>query len=114
MTLLPLLYPEVFHRFNPVPPPGVFFHGPPGTGKTLLAWALSASCRVSPSLIRSSDLESRELIKIGFDFGVIEEDLPYLEVHPSMLNVNGSGMPTLTFRMWIGAVYDWVRPECIF
>ncbi|KAH9843583.1 AAA-domain-containing protein [Rhodofomes roseus] len=45
MTLLPLLYPEVFQRFNLTPPRGVLFHGPPGTGKTLLARALAASCR---------------------------------------------------------------------
>ncbi|KAF8164708.1 hypothetical protein B0H34DRAFT_779832 [Crassisporium funariophilum] len=48
MTLLPLLYPEVFQRFHVTPPRGVLFHGPPGTGKTLLARALAASCR-SPS-----------------------------------------------------------------
>ncbi|KAI0337338.1 AAA-domain-containing protein [Trametopsis cervina] len=45
MTLLPLLYPEVFQRFNLTPPRGVLFHGPPGTGKTLLARALAASSR---------------------------------------------------------------------
>lgn len=45
MTLLPLLYPEVFQQFNVTPPRGVLFHGPPGTGKTLLARALAASCR---------------------------------------------------------------------
>ena len=45
MTLLPLLYPEVFQRFKVTPPRGVLFHGPPGTGKTLLARALAASCR---------------------------------------------------------------------
>jgi SpoVK/Ycf46/Vps4 family AAA+-type ATPase len=45
MTLLPLLYPEVFQRFNLTPPRGVLFHGPPGTGKTLLARALASSCR---------------------------------------------------------------------
>ncbi|KAI5120735.1 hypothetical protein M0805_006441 [Coniferiporia weirii] len=45
MTLLPLLYPEVFQRFNLTSPRGVLFHGPPGTGKTLLARALAASCR---------------------------------------------------------------------
>ncbi|KAF9449012.1 AAA-domain-containing protein [Macrolepiota fuliginosa MF-IS2] len=45
MTLLPLLYPEVFQRFGVTPPRGVLFHGPPGTGKTLLARALAASCR---------------------------------------------------------------------
>ncbi|KAJ3753388.1 P-loop containing nucleoside triphosphate hydrolase protein, partial [Lentinula raphanica] len=47
MTLLPLLYPEVFQQFNVTPPRGVLFHGPPGTGKTLLARALAASCRTS-------------------------------------------------------------------
>ncbi|KAF8173780.1 hypothetical protein K438DRAFT_1849984 [Mycena galopus ATCC 62051] len=45
MTLLPLLYPEVFQQFRVTPPRGVLFHGPPGTGKTLLARALAASCR---------------------------------------------------------------------
>jgi len=45
MTMLPLLYPEVFQRFSLTPPRGVLFHGPPGTGKTLLARALAASCR---------------------------------------------------------------------
>ena len=45
MTLLPLLYPELFQRFNLTPPRGVLFHGPPGTGKTLLARALASSCR---------------------------------------------------------------------
>jgi SpoVK/Ycf46/Vps4 family AAA+-type ATPase len=44
MVSLPLLYPEVFQRFNITPPRGVLFHGPPGTGKTLLARALAASC----------------------------------------------------------------------
>ncbi|KAI6119221.1 AAA-domain-containing protein, partial [Pisolithus croceorrhizus] len=45
MTLLPLLYPEMFQRFGLTPPRGVLFHGPPGTGKTLLARALAANCR---------------------------------------------------------------------
>ncbi|TIC21668.1 AAA-domain-containing protein [Wallemia mellicola] len=44
MVSLPLLYPEVFQRFNVTPPRGVLFHGPPGTGKTLIARALAASC----------------------------------------------------------------------
>lgn len=45
MTLLPLLYPEVFQKFGVTPPRGVLFHGPPGTGKTLMARALASSCR---------------------------------------------------------------------
>ncbi|KAF9477179.1 AAA-domain-containing protein [Pholiota conissans] len=45
MTLLPLLYPEVFQQLNVTPPRGVLFHGPPGTGKTLVARALAAECR---------------------------------------------------------------------
>ncbi|KII83379.1 hypothetical protein PLICRDRAFT_148152 [Plicaturopsis crispa FD-325 SS-3] len=51
MTLLPLLYPEVFQRFDVTPPRGVLFHGPPGTGKTLLARALAASCRTNGKAI---------------------------------------------------------------
>ncbi|KAK1831769.1 hypothetical protein QBC39DRAFT_258121 [Podospora conica] len=43
MVQLPLLYPELFSRFNVTPPRGVLFHGPPGTGKTLLARALANS-----------------------------------------------------------------------
>ncbi|KAI0786557.1 hypothetical protein C8Q75DRAFT_721352 [Abortiporus biennis] len=47
MTLLPLLYPEVYQNLGVTPPRGVLFHGPPGTGKTLLARALAASCRTN-------------------------------------------------------------------
>lgn len=45
MTLLPLLYPDMFQSIGVTPPRGVLFHGPPGTGKTLVARALAASCR---------------------------------------------------------------------
>lgn len=44
MVMLPMLYPEVFARFDITPPRGVIFHGPPGCGKTLVARALAASC----------------------------------------------------------------------
>ncbi|KIJ25230.1 hypothetical protein M422DRAFT_237166 [Sphaerobolus stellatus SS14] len=52
MTLLPLLYPELFQRFGLTPPRGVLFHGPPGTGKTLLARALASSCRSGAFFMR--------------------------------------------------------------
>ncbi|XP_054717398.1 LOW QUALITY PROTEIN: ATPase family AAA domain-containing protein 2-like [Uloborus diversus] len=44
MVLFPLMYPEVFQRFNITPPRGVLFYGPPGTGKTLVARALANEC----------------------------------------------------------------------
>ncbi len=44
MITLPLLYPELYSRFQISPPRGVLFHGPPGTGKTLMARALASSC----------------------------------------------------------------------
>src|SRR5689334_542330 len=44
MIMLPLLYPEVFSKFNVSPPKGVMFYGPPGTGKTLMARALANTC----------------------------------------------------------------------
>ncbi|KAJ1820652.1 TAT-binding protein-like protein 7, AAA ATPase, partial [Coemansia sp. RSA 2599] len=44
MTVLPLLYPEIYSSFGIKPPRGVLFHGPPGTGKTLMARALAQSC----------------------------------------------------------------------
>ena len=76
---------------------------------------LSASAAsVSLSLTKFSDLESRELIKTGFDFDAVKEDLPYLQVHASVLNVDGSEMPALVFRMWIGTVQNWVRREFLF
>ena len=46
MVMLPLLYPEVFERFDLTPPSGVLFFGPPGTGKTLVARALANTCSV--------------------------------------------------------------------
>ncbi|GFR39630.1 hypothetical protein Agub_g96, partial [Astrephomene gubernaculifera] len=42
MVFLPLVYPELFTRFNVQPPRGVLFYGPPGTGKTLVARALAS------------------------------------------------------------------------
>lgn len=44
MILLPMMYPEVFNRFQIQPPRGILFHGPPGTGKTLIARALANEC----------------------------------------------------------------------
>ena len=44
MCMFPLLYPEVFGKFNMTPPKGVLFYGPPGTGKTLMARALACEC----------------------------------------------------------------------
>eukprot|EP00954_Amorphochlora_amoebiformis_P008208 636661-Amorphochlora_amoeboformis.AAC.1 len=44
MVSLPLLYPELFSKFNVSPPRGVIFYGPPGTGKTLVARALASTC----------------------------------------------------------------------
>ncbi|KAJ0174507.1 hypothetical protein K1T71_009615 [Dendrolimus kikuchii] len=44
MVLFPLMYPELFQKFNTRPAKGVLFHGPPGTGKTLLARALANEC----------------------------------------------------------------------
>ncbi|CAD6199491.1 unnamed protein product [Caenorhabditis auriculariae] len=45
VVLFPMLYPEVFSRFNINPPKGVIFYGPPGTGKTMVARALANECR---------------------------------------------------------------------
>ena len=42
--MFPLLYPEMFKKFDMQPPRGVLFYGPPGTGKTLLARALASEC----------------------------------------------------------------------
>jgi SpoVK/Ycf46/Vps4 family AAA+-type ATPase len=44
MILLPMLYPEIFQKFNITPPKGVLFFGPPGTGKTLMARTLASTC----------------------------------------------------------------------
>jgi SpoVK/Ycf46/Vps4 family AAA+-type ATPase len=47
MVVFPLLYPEIFQRFNVSPPRGVLFYGPPGTGKTLVARSLANTCTAS-------------------------------------------------------------------
>jgi len=36
MVLLPLLYPEIYSKFQVKPPRGVLFYGPPGTGLMML------------------------------------------------------------------------------
>lgn len=44
MVVFPMLYPDVFEKFNIAPPRGVIFYGSPGTGKTLVARALANEC----------------------------------------------------------------------
>ena len=36
MVVFPMLYPDVFDKFDIAPPRGVIFYGSPGTGKTLV------------------------------------------------------------------------------
>lgn len=64
MILLPMIYPEIFKKFQIQPPRGVLFHGPPGTGKTLLARALANECsfgskKVSFFMRKGADLLSK-------------------------------------------------------
>lgn len=64
MILFPMLYPEVFKKFNVEPPRGVLFYGPPGTGKTLIARALANECsfesrKVSFFMRKGADLLSK-------------------------------------------------------
>jgi len=35
MVIFPMMYPDVFERYDVTPPKGVLFHGPPGTYNTL-------------------------------------------------------------------------------
>ena len=69
MIVFPLLYPDVFVKFDAQPPRGVLFVGPPGTGKTLTARALcnslsSSSSSSSSSLANSSSITGGQ--KISF------------------------------------------------
>lgn len=64
MILLPMMYPEVFKKFQIEPPRGVLFYGPPGTGKTLIARALANECsfgsrKVSFFMRKGADLLSK-------------------------------------------------------
>ncbi|XP_048507239.1 ATPase family AAA domain-containing protein 2-like [Athalia rosae] len=43
-VLFPLMYGDIYARFNVKPPRGLLFYGPPGTGKTLMAGALALEC----------------------------------------------------------------------
>ncbi|OCB90278.1 OPT oligopeptide transporter [Sanghuangporus baumii] len=62
----------------------------------------ASAASVSPSMMEFSDIESRESIKMGFDFDAVEEeDSPYPEVRASVSNVDDPEMPALTFRMWV-------------
>lgn len=58
MVALPLLYPEIFEKFNMEAPRGVLFYGPPGTGKTLCARALAASCGADTEAVPTDAVES--------------------------------------------------------
>ncbi|KAL7298438.1 hypothetical protein TKK_0008226 [Trichogramma kaykai] len=44
MVLFPLMYGDIYAKFNLRPPRGLLFYGPPGTGKTLVASALAVEC----------------------------------------------------------------------
>ncbi|XP_020281876.1 ATPase family AAA domain-containing protein 2-like isoform X2 [Pseudomyrmex gracilis] len=44
MVMFPLMYGDVYAKFNLRPPRGLLFYGPPGTGKTLVASALATEC----------------------------------------------------------------------
>lgn len=77
MVMFPLMYPELFQKFNVTPPKGVLFYGPPGTflhlqfscpflgtGKTLVARALANTCskygqRVSFFMRKGADILSK-------------------------------------------------------
>lgn len=64
MVILPMMYPEVFKKFQVKPPRGVLFHGPPGTGKTLIARALANECcfgsrKISFFMRKGADLLSK-------------------------------------------------------
>ena len=64
MIILPILYPEVFTKYNVAPPRGILFYGPPGTGKTLMARAVANECsigsrKVSFFMRKGADLLSK-------------------------------------------------------
>lgn len=61
MVALPLLYPEIFEKFNMEAPKGVLFYGPPGTGKTLCARALAASCGADTEAAPTDGVENGAL-----------------------------------------------------
>jgi hypothetical protein len=87
MVSLPLMYPELFQRFNVTPPRGVLFHGPPGTGKTLVARALAASCSTGGTKICPS------LPWAGFAKDCAELTSLYLLVDLSLLHAQGCRLP---------------------
>ncbi|KAI6027083.1 AAA-domain-containing protein [Pisolithus marmoratus] len=91
MTLLPLLYPEVFQRFGLTPPRGVLFHGPPGTGKTLLARALAASTRsngkgISFFMRKGADCLSKWVGEAERQLRLLFEEARTYQIHASIVS----------------------------
>ncbi|CDF37207.1 unnamed protein product [Chondrus crispus] len=93
MVALPLLYPEIFEKFNMEPPKGVLFYGPPGTGKTLCARALAASCGPEPesSIPKNDDPTSSKQEDASRDANMVQS-LPANTTKvasPKVPNANG-------------------------
>lgn len=92
MTLLPLLYPELFQRFNLTPPRGVLFHGPPGTGKTLLARALASSARSGGRSICEFHCLSNQNVSLKTSISIF-----YAKRGGCSLQVGRGGRATITY-----------------
>lgn len=53
---LPLLHPEIFAKFDKMPPKGILLYGPPGCGKTLIGKAIASNLARRYSEVKGKEM----------------------------------------------------------
>jgi SpoVK/Ycf46/Vps4 family AAA+-type ATPase len=59
IILLPLVYPQIYTRFDIVRPKGMLLYGPPGNGKTMIAEYVAKSIGADMQIVNGPELSSK-------------------------------------------------------